>query len=547
MAINIFQGYTPTSRESSADVKRIVQTAQKYAGQKTLSAPAPPPPPPGIFTRTANDISNFAVGAAKSVPQTLLSLLDMASKNSLYNAGAISPKVAAANTGNPGLKAQLDTVPAIKNVYTPKNPAESAGLVAGDVAQLFAPTGAEDTAANLLDHVAPSVAENAAKGSPAAKAVQLLIKAGARALDVGGKTFVQTESPGQAAVQGAVGAATVPLEVAAGPVSDLLQKYFPKGKALSAAEDAAKAATAARQEAAVKGVGALTDFNSGVDTATKGLGTDFGSAPTRIEAKAPDARLVLTRDQVQALNDLKQGKTFALPSYLDQETNPQLALSGSKFGDINLPPKLKAELNLAGKTGQVELTPTQAQQLLKELNGSTYKEVGGQLQVDSQRIGITKEIRDAAAKAFGRVTDESGNSIWNTAYTKYTRGITAVNALRDLVNQGGRYTPDQTLSELLKLGKTPENKLILKNAVDQVAKETGVDLSNPVSLMHQIIDSQSNLDEALSKLSAAQKDAAKSGGMMTYLKRQGSQLPGYLVRYLVAREIFKAVSSSTKK
>lgn len=252
-----------------------------------------------------------------------------------------------------------------------------------------------------------------------------------------------------------------------------------------------------REQATTNAVSGVNDLDTGIKSTTKTLGSNFGETMQKLQTANPENGLTISNKQVAELNALKENRDFNLPDNLDQENNPALGAANSKFGPIKLSAKNLEELNAADNSGSVRLSHTQAQELLQELNRSTYRETPNGLQVDNQRIGITKQIRQAASDAFGPKFDE--------AYSTYSKGIRAVKDLQREINLKSNVPLDKTLARVTKLGEDPEGKAILGQYIDTVKKETGVDFTDPVKAIHDIINSQSTLEEAHAQLENAQK------------------------------------------
>ena len=311
--------------------------------------------------------------------------------------------------------------------------------------------------------------------------------------------------------------------------------------AVTEAEQGVKTATQAREQA---GVGAVQGVNQTLEQVGQGkanLGTNFEQGAKQIETNNPNLKLALSNKILESLNNLKEGKNFALPENLDQEANP---LMGSQMGKDFLAKNAGklADIQNATKT---ELTPTQTQDLVRRLNKLTFDaKASGDLSVNQQTIGLTNEIKNAASKTFGPE--------WDKVYSGYSKGITAVNDLKDLISLSDKGSLDKTLSKVLKLGETPEGKTILKQAVDHFGQETGIDLTNPVKAMHQILDKQIELEnaqgglkEAQKNLTASQKEAAAKAEKGGFGKQflAGATSPSYLGKRLVEGVTIGAASS----
>lgn len=313
-----------------------------------------------------------------------------------------------------------------------------------------------------------------------------------------------------------------------------LDKFDSLAKPTVAEPNGLAAVEAQRTAAAEQGVKAVSTMQDQVGGFKSKIGSDFQQGAANIEQAKPDARLNLSSKQLQDLNALKENKSFALPKYLEQ-TDANM-LPESKFGSIKLTPEAKAEFEAGQNKPQAALSPTQAQDLITQLNKSTFKETGGGLQVDQQRIALTNEIKAAASKAFGPE--------WDKVYSNYSQGIGAIQKLNDIVNLDPRATPSDinaSLQSVLKLGKTPEGKIILQNAIDEFKQTSGIDLTDPTKAIHQILDKQIALQEAQS--AAGKPGFLKQAFDPKYLARRaigGTVTVGLL--YPVLRALQKTMS-----
>ena len=323
---------------------------------------------------------------------------------------------------------------------------------------------------------------------------------------------------------------------------------------LSQAKQEAQTASQAREEAAGKGVKAVQDINKQVAQHKLTLGQQFANDAADIEKNNPDLKLNITNDQLQALQALKEGKNFTLPKSLDIE-GAQPTLRGQA---LNLGPNATEQIkNVTGQMGgetTASLSPTEAQDLIKELNRSTFKETAdGNRSIDYQRIGITNEIKNAASQAFGKD--------WDNIYSKYAQGRTAIDKIDNMVNLDSKATPEEINSQLnsiQKLSKTPEGKILLQQAVNEYKTTSGIDLNDPVKAIQQIADSQSKLDEAQGKVSDVQKDVEKAQAevdkldaqknmpieqkIKILLKSRGSRWADYALRFIAIRYLYGIIT-----
>lgn len=209
-------------------------------------------------------------------------------------------------------------------------------------------------------------------------------------------------------------------------------------KGYSSASSGLDAATAARGDIAAQGVKSLTDITGQVSDFKNDLGTSFREGAMKIEKTNPQARFTLTPAQVDALNTLKNNKSFALPDYVRNTTIPE---NPAHIG-----------------SGEVHLTPSQAQDLITQLNKSTFTERASGLAVDQSKIGLTNEIKQSALKAFG-----GEKSDWAKVYSDYAKGATAIEKMSDIINinkDAGPVDMNRSIQSIVKLGSSPEGKII---------------------------------------------------------------------------------------
>lgn len=293
-------------------------------------------------------------------------------------------------------------------------------------------------------------------------------------------------------------------------------------------------AQTAREQAATEGVKSLQNMGQKVGEFKSGLGKEFEEGAKNIEKSKPSIRVNLSNQQMEALQALKESKSFALPDYIEKN-NSNVSVGGKALDLGTMNPKVAAQIQkemgtMQGQTA-VSLTPTQAQDLITQLNKGTFTaKASGQLAVNQQMIEITNSVKQAAKEAFG--------SEWEKVYSQYAKGVTAVEKLNDIVNLDKAATPtdiNKSLTSLLKLGQTPEGKIILRNAVEEFKAHSGIDLSDPVKAVHQIIDKQIALEDAQAADKQATKEAkakAEKGGFLKQVTK-GATNPQYLGKRLV--------------
>src|ERR1044072_7731148 len=252
---------------------------------------------------------------------------------------------------------------------------------------------------------------------------------------------------GQIVASGVVGS------VGGAVVGKLLDQIF---NGSSAAQDLTNA-TNSRESVANESVQSMDSILSKVKTYQIDLGKAFANQASQLEQTAPGLRLNLTNEQIDALTALKENKSFALPDYLQKGTSD--IRIGSQYVDLGrmnptLAAQLQQEIAKAGGQTSVSLTPTQTQDLITQLDKSTFRQMAnGTLQVDQQRIAITNEIKQAAQQAFG---DQ-----WQNIYSRYAQGRSAINAISDFAKIGKNLTAtdkNKALQQILKLSETPEGQ-----------------------------------------------------------------------------------------
>lgn len=288
-------------------------------------------------------------------------------------------------------------------------------------------------------------------------------------------------------------------------VSNIWDKAYSGPSALDAA-------TSARNSAATEGVNNLNQMTEQVGQYKSNLGTNFKAGAQAIEQANPTAKLNLSSEQLDALQTLKNNKSFALPDYLKKDYTP------NELGDIHT---------------HGSLTPTQAQDLITQLNKSTFTEKSSGLGVDQTKIGLTNEIKQAASQSFGPE--------WNKVYSTYAKGANAVDSIHDIVNLKSDATPmdiNKSLNNILKLNGTPEGKIILQNAVDDFKNTSGIDLTNPTQAIGKILESEENLKNA------GRPGILKQAFNPTYLARLGVRIVAMsTIGYLLRNQISGAIKS----
>lgn len=341
-----------------------------------------------------------------------------------------------------------------------------------------------------------------------------------------GEAAQNNQSTGKIVASGAVGA------LGGAAVGKILDHVF-NG---SAAGREFISAQGARQGAADEGVQSMDSIINQVRDYKSRLGQEFAQGAAELEQKAPDLRLNLSNEQMDALNSLKESKVFSLPDYL-QKSNTEISIGGKPVDlgrmNPNLAAQLKGEITKAGGETSISLTPTQAQDLITQLDKSTFRPMAdGSLQIDQQRVGLTNEIKAAANQAFGKD--------WQEIYANYAKGRGAIDSISDFVKIGKNLTAsdkNKALNQVLRLSQTPEGQKMLQNSIDAFKNTSGIDLNDPVSSIQKILSS----DETLK---AAEEKATKPGALRqvfnpTYLGRYAVR---YALGYLVLRELLKSIN-----
>lgn len=280
-----------------------------------------------------------------------------------------------------------------------------------------------------------------------------------------------------------------------------------------------------RQAIAPKAVNDLNTANQATQSDVgKGgaLGQEFGSGIKSITDANPTNSSALSQAQLDTLNGLKQGKDFQLPDSLNQDNLTPTTASGQSLNIKDPVARAKFEATMrqaAGETSGVKLNSTQAADLMKELNRTTYKIVDGQKVIDQSRIGITKELEAQFAKDFGNLKGTNGET-WADVYGKFKRGVQFRDKLDGLVNFDKNATPadlNSQLDGLKKLVKTPEGKIMAQQTIDAYAKERNIDLSPTLQAANEIMnrdaavkEMQTNFNKAQKDYSAVQKDVASA-------------------------------------
>lgn len=504
----------------------IDQLNQKYAGAK-FNPPLPPPPQGAIKSVIKNPVqagNNFVNNFSSHIAS--------------FGEGVLSPVAKGIASAGRAVQSTPDLLGAIGNYTVGNKAAGDEGIAAVDrnLAQpvnlgfnkgksdtLGSSTPAQNlgTAAQAASFLVPATGLGAIGGGAVAGALQ------------GGGAAAEDKN----ATAGGIAASTA-LGAGAGATIGAATKFLPdwfsslssgKGEApaASSASDLLDTATKARSAAGGKAVDAYNSMVENVSGFKSALGENFANEANKLTQGQPELKLNLSNSQMEALNSLKESKSFSLPSYLSKDNNPLLAAGVSP--DF-MAKNAGALANMQNAT-QVSLTPSEAQDLITQLNKTTFNaKASGQLAVNQQTIGVTNDIKQAAQEAFG--------DKWTKIYSDYAQGVTAVQKLDDIVNIDKNATPtdiNKSLDSILKLSKTPEGKVILQQAIQDYKNVSGFDLSNPVQTIHQIIDKQIELEEAKGVADEAAKKAAKGGFFKRLIK--AGESPEMIARRVVGGAI----------
>lgn len=232
-----------------------------------------------------------------------------------------------------------------------------------------------------------------------------------------------------------------------------------------------EAATTAREIASQQAVSSVKNIHSSVGDFKSDLGTSFREGAQNIEKTNPNLKLALTPEQELSLSQLKDTKSFALPDYLKTTNTPE------DISDIQT---------------SHQLSPTQAQDLITQLNNSTFSDRVSGLGVDQSKIGLTNEIKSAASKAFG--------SDWDKVYGDYAKGKDALDKISDIVKFNKNSTAsdfNKSLKRINQLSSTPEGKSLLNEQIDEFKNQTDVDLRKDIETVRNTAAKDADLQKAI--------------------------------------------------
>lgn len=389
-------------------------------------------------------------------------------------------------------------------------------------AALLIPGGGEavDAGIGATEAVAPTLGEKVAQGAITGAKAGTAYGAGAEASNNPDSTVGSIAEQG--AIGGAEGAATGGAMETVGAglnnIHDLITDHpiFKSGGGNAVATAQANLATAGQNAATA--VGDITDAGNNVQSAA---GQKFAQAGQQIDETGTTA--TLTPDQLDRLNQLKTSGKFALPDAFSQKTNPLLDA-----------PQTPGEIENPGK----QFTGSQMQDLIHQLNNSTFTDKVSGLGVDQGKVGLTNEIKDVAQQAFGSVKDAEGNPIWQKAYSDYSRTRGALDSISDIMSTKRNPTASELQSKIgtiQKLGSTPSGKVLLQNALSDFKGVTGYDLTDPVATIHQMVDKEIALE------------TAQKGGFMKQFARGASnpsRLGGAITRLAILYPVISAIKNA---
>ena len=451
-----------------------------------LNAPAPLPSVPSSTTnapnygsQVANNIGNTFTQGAKNITSDISNV----------------PNVAKQSGGGP--------------VADVASTLAGAGHVAGDIAGTAGGIIGSFISPLLSDSVKSKIGDVTSAISDKVNAIQGMTPQIAKSL---GDVFNTSTLLGGEAAEPVVKSG---VEAGANAVGDMipdvkpsvpkLDTPLPEQQGVTEAQSQVSTAQQAREAAAPQAVEGVKSINKLVSGNKATLGQQFESDAVNLDKADPNTKLNLTTDQLKSLQDLKTGKNFSLPKSISDEH----ALNN---GDL---PSLSSYTDKP-----VSLSRTQSQDLIRELNRSTFKEnADGSIAKDYSRLGITNDIKNSASSAFGKP--------WDDIYSKYSAGRSAIDKIDSLVNLDPKATPEdinKQLQGIIKQSATPEGRLILRQAVNEYKATNGIDLTDPVKAVQQISDKQDALDAANDNLTQSQRELAKAQRASAIAKVKGGYL-----------------------
>ncbi len=421
---------------------------------KSIPTPAAPPPQPGLVGSAVHSASNFFNNLAAHLTSIGMAPINAAAGIGvgIYNAAGAIGNVA---TG------QATPEQGIQQLGTPHN-IPGLGQIGGINTQAPFTQGAEQ-------------GFNAAAGVDTAMNLPALASGASDILDSAKGVFTPKEVP--------AGAPTTPT-----PPTNPYD---------------IPAAQAARDTASTNAVQGINTANQTAQSDLSQMGQEFGQTGQNIATAHPDKGITLSNKDIQELNSLKESKSFQLPDELNTDNNPALDTT-SKFGQIKISPENQKILDANNASGATKLNAAKTQDLITRLNKLTYDaKAAGDLKINQQSIGLTNRVKGLASEAFkGTGFDE--------AYAKYSAGRGVLEKLDGIVNLDPKASPTDLMKQfntIAKLHESPEGSKLLDQAVQAYKAERGIDLTDPVGAVNQVLKSQGQLE------------IAQKGSYMTQLKR----------------------------
>jgi len=325
-----------------------------------------------------------------------------------------------------------------------------------------------------------------------------------------------------------------------GPIGEAEGNLSKAQTTATKAEAGLQTAQNSRAAIAPQAVDAYNTMVENVAGHKSSLGNQFRQAAQELETAQPGTTLHLTSQQLSELNAVRENKSFSLPDFLTSK-NPSVSIGGDSLDLGRLGPnaqaRLQGQLAEMGKQTAVELTPTQTQDLITQLNKATFQQAAdGSLRVDQRLVNLTNDIKQSASQAFG--------SKWDNIYSKYAQGIQAVQKLDDIVNLDRTATAsdsNKALQSVLKLSNTPEGKTLLKNAIRDYKAVSGIDLTDPIQTIQQIQAHDDALEAAHATSKEAQKGVQRAQNELETAKANKGQGTKNFAKYIARSAIGGAV------
>lgn len=423
------------------------------------SAPLPTPQPqPGVISKSTGAASNFFNNLSTHIASFGESVLSPVTKGIASGVRAIqaTPNVIGAVgdaiTGNQQSE-QGNINAANQKMAQPLN----MGLQNGPQATMQGSTNAQNlgTAAQAASFLVPETSLGAISGGAVAGGLQ----AGGSAAENPNATAggVAENTLGGAALGAGIGAA-------AKYAPEALQKVLPKqGETPTSNTNPYDIPTAqvARETASTNAVQGMNTMNQTVQSDLSQMGQEFKQRAQQIETNDPEKGMDIIKPVADELKSIKENAKFALPDFV------------------------------ANKDWTVA-TPTQAQDLITQLNRATFQaKASGEFAVNQQLIDLTNQIKNSASKSFGPE--------WDQTYSNYANGRSVLDKLDGIVNLDPKASPTDLMKQfntIAKLHESPEGSKLLDQAVEAYKNERGIDLTDPVQAVNQVLKSQGQLEIA---------------------------------------------------